>query len=58
MTWLAAMLVVKLRGAINRLRGRRDWTGLTVDCHGCDDPSPHDAHLAAGALAYLGRRPW
>ncbi len=58
MTWIAAVLLVKARGLVNRLRGRRDRTGLTVDCPGCGDPSPHDAHLAAGALTYLGGRPW
>lgn len=58
MTWLAAFLIVKTRGLVNRVLRRRDWTGLTVPCHGCAEPSPHDAHLAAGALAYLGGRPW
>jgi len=57
MTWLAAALLVKTRGLVNRVRGRRDWTGLTVTCPGCTEPSPHDAHLAAGALTYLGGRP-
>lgn len=31
-----------------------DETGLTVPCGGCKDPSPHDAHLAPGALERLG----
>ena len=30
-----------------------DPTGLTVPCHGCDDPSVHTAHLAPGALDRL-----
>lgn len=58
MTWIAAFLLVKARGAVNRLCRRRDWSGLTVHCTGCDSPDPHDAHLAAGALTYLGGRPW
>lgn len=31
-----------------------DPTGLTVPCTGCGDPSPHDSHLAPGALDRLG----
>lgn len=34
-----------------------DETGLTVPCGGCGDPSPHDAHLAPGALEQLGAPP-
>lgn len=50
---------VRLRGLVARLTGG-DRTGLTVPCRAdCDDRSPHDAHLAPGAAAYLhaaGRR--
>ena len=34
-----------------------DSSGLTVPCHGCDQPGPHDAHLAPGALDRLGAPP-
>lgn len=49
-------LRIKARGFVNRARGRGDQSGLTVPCNGrCGDTSPHDAHLAPGALDYLGR---
>lgn len=51
--WVFAVVLVRLRGLCNRLLRRRDWTGLTVPCHGCDAAGPHDAHLAAGALRFL-----
>lgn len=51
-------LLVRARGLVNLLRGRpAHRSGLTSPCRGCADTSPHDAHLAAGALTYLrGRR--
>ena len=56
----AARLAVRARSRRNRFVGGDD-SGLTVPCKGgCGDDSPHDAHLAFGALRYLGgyrRRP-
>ncbi len=57
MKWLLAMLLVRARGLINWVRpGHPDVGGLTVPCHGCESPWPHDAHLARGALTFLGGR--
>lgn len=56
---LPAWLVVRARGLVNLLAGRpAHRSGLTVPCGGgCGDLTPHDAHLAVGALTYLrGRR--
>lgn len=56
MTGLAALLAVRCQGLLRRLTGG-DATGLTYPCAGgCGSSDPHDAHPAAGALAYLGRR--
>jgi hypothetical protein len=55
---LIAVVAVRVRGWWHALLGRSDRTGLTVPCNGCSDPWPHDAHLARGALTYLGRKAW
>lgn len=52
---LAATTAVHLRGWLYTLLRRADRTGLTYPCRGCGEPWPHDAHLARGALTYLGR---
>jgi hypothetical protein len=47
---------VKVRGLWYLVTGRSmHRSGLTVPCHGCNSTDPHDAHLAAGTLVYLGR---
>lgn len=57
MTRFLAAAVVRFRGLVNLLAGRTAHrSGLTKPCRGCADTSPHDAHLAVGALTYLGRR--
>ncbi len=57
MTLPIARLMVATRGMVNRLIGRSmHASGLTVPCRGCTDASPHDSHLAAGALVVLGSR--
>lgn len=52
---LLIRLIISARGMYYRFTGRsmhRD--GLTTPCSGCNDTSPHDSHLAPGALAWLG----
>lgn len=50
-----ARLLVTARGLLNRVIGRSMHArGLTVPCRGCTNQSPHDSHLAAGALEVLG----
>lgn len=51
-----AWLLVRARGLANWLAARpAHRSGLTVPCRGCSCSDPHDAHLALGALTYLGR---
>jgi hypothetical protein len=58
MKWVLAALLVRSRSVWQTVRHRSYRSGLTVPCDGCTDPWPHDAHLASGALTFLGGRPW
>lgn len=54
--WLA-WLLVRARGLTNLILGRgMHRSGFTVPCRGCTVTSPHDSHLARGALTVLGGR--